>query len=293
MSTLVHTVALMDTVVSMRVVLGPRRRREANAAIRRGVEWFHHVERHCSRFNTDSDVARVAAAQGEPIAVDATTLEATRFALALADATGGAFDPTIGGAMESRGFDIEFRTGARVSTSLPTAAVSYRDVRLDAAARTISTDKPLLLDLGAVAKGLAVDLASRELDAFDGWVIDAGGDIYAGGLNEQGEAWSVGIRDPRNAHALIDTVRVSGAAVCTSGTYDRRSATGNAHIVDARGGEADAALAATVIAPSAMVADGLSTAALVLGADHGLRLLEREGVRGFIVDSELRRHDTA
>ena len=63
-------------------------------------------------------------------------------------------------------------------------------MRLDPDRRTITLRRPLTLDLGAVAKGLAVDMAARELEPFRDFAIDAGGDLYLGGSNPQGEPWS-------------------------------------------------------------------------------------------------------
>ena len=75
----------------------------------------------------------------------------------------------------------------------------------------------MTLDLGAVAKGLAIDAAARELQPFGDFAIDAGGDLYLGGRNPDGAPWSVGIRHPRLDGRLIDSLRVSNKAVCTSG----------------------------------------------------------------------------
>ena len=110
--------------------------------------------------------------------------------------------------------------------------------------------------------------------AFENFAIDAGGDLYLGGCNAAGEPWSVGIRHPRDEHQLIDTMRVSNTAVCTSGDYERRVAgdspsldrDADHHIIDARTGlSATTAASVTVVAPLAIVADGLATAAFVLG----------------------------
>src|SRR5579871_6069718 len=117
---------------------------------------------------------------------------------------------------------------------------TYRDVQIDAERRTITLRRPLTLDLGAVAKGLAVDTAARELNTFRDFAIDAGGDLYLGGCNPQGAPWSVGIRHPRRPGELIDSLRVSGKAVCTSGDYERVAPgdgdadSGGHHIVDPR-----------------------------------------------------------
>src|SRR5207249_377034 len=135
----------------------------------------------------------------------------------------------------------------------------------------------------AVAKGLAVDMAAHELREFENFAVDAGGDLYLGDRNVEGDLWSVGIRHPRNANDMIETIRVSDIAVCTSGDYEQPGPETGAghHILDPRSGaSAHAATSVTVVAPSAMVADALGTAAFVLGPVDGLQLLERHGVDG-------------
>jgi FAD:protein FMN transferase len=148
--------------------------------------------------------------------------------------------------------------------------------------------RPLTLDLGAVAKGLAVDAAARELEPYTNFAIDAGGDLFLGGCNHEGEPWSVGIRHPRIPGELIDRLRVSNQAVCTSGDYERGE-----HILDPRANVAAGAVAsATVVAPGAMLADALATAAFVLGPEEGIHLLERMGVEGLLVTADLQRFET-
>ena len=63
--------------------------------------------------------------------------------------------------------------------SRPDDDVTYRDVDVDLERRTITLRRPLVLDLGAVAKGLAVDAAARELQPFKDFAIDAGGDLVS------------------------------------------------------------------------------------------------------------------
>src|SRR5206468_3879024 len=94
---------------------------------------------------------------------------------------------------------------------------------------------------------------------------------------------------------LIDTLHVSDGAVCTSGDYEQpgRAENGGSHIIDPRSGaSAVAAISATVLAPSAMVADALATAAFVLGPADGIQLLERHGVDGLIISPTLERFAT-
>jgi thiamine biosynthesis lipoprotein len=196
--------------------------------------------------------------------------------------------------MESRGFNRQDRTGRTVRTALARHCdVSYRDVEADPHERTITLHKPLLIDLGSVAKGLAVDAAARELQPLSDFAIDAGGDLYLGGRNPEGLPWSVGIRHPRLDTALIDSLQVSNTAVCTSGDYERIAPNGAPHILDPRSG-APAAVSAsvTVVAATALAADALATAAFVLGPARGLELLIRHGAQGLIVTPELEQFET-
>ncbi len=287
----VRTEVAMGTVVTIHVVRsGP----EADAAIERALGWFYEIEERCSRFSPDSELVMLTSRPGVAMTASAILYEAVRFALMVAEETRGAFDPTVGHRMAARGFNRHHRTGKMVAIAgTPDDDVSYRDVELDPDRRTITLRRPLTLDLGAVAKGLAVDTASRELAPFRDFAIDAGGDLYLGGSNEEGEAWSIGIRHPRNERELIARLRVSDQAVCTSGDYERRAGGSEHHILDPRTGMSPQAVAsATVVANGAMLADALATAAFVLGPQDGIQLLDRLGVQGLIVSPELQRYET-
>jgi thiamine biosynthesis lipoprotein len=294
-----RSVALMGTVVTIHVVAAAETNRQDSAerekAVERAFEWFSRVEECCTRFEAGSEVMQLTAQVGESVRVSTLLYEAVQFALALAQESEGAFDPTVGYAMETRGFNREYRTGQPIQSSIdPGISVSYRDVLLDADRRTITLLRPVILDLGAVAKGLAVDLAARELRPFQNFAIDASGDLYLAGRNPDGEPWSIGIRHPRRANDLIDCLRVSERAVCTSGDYERRSSNDNGHhILDPRrGSPANSVASVTVVAPTAMLADALATAAFVLGPQEGIRLFDRLDVDGLIVTPQLERYAT-
>jgi thiamine biosynthesis lipoprotein len=286
----VRTEVAMGTLVSMEVV--PDAPPEI---LDRAFGWFHEIEQRCTRFNPASELMQLGTRVGEPVAVSEILFHAVQFALNVAEETGGAFDPTIGHRMEARGFNREHRTGEEVHSDRDCADdVSYKDVQADRDNKTITLLRPLTLDLGAVAKGLAVDMAARELSQFRDFAIDAGGDLYLSGTNRTGERWAVGIRHPRNDGELIDSLRVSNLAVCTSGDYERKTPSGSEHhIVDPRTGHSPQTLASvTVLAESAMLADALATAAFVLGPDNAIQLLDRLGVGGLIFTPDLERYET-
>jgi thiamine biosynthesis lipoprotein len=291
----------MGTVVTIHIVAGesPTDRNARQRAAERALGWFREVEQVCSRFEAESELSRLSSRIGEPVPASPMLFAAVHFALAVAEETDGAFDPTLGSVLEGAGFDREYRSGSAVRVApAPSDDATFRDVALDAEARTITLRRPLLLDLGAVAKGLAIDMAAKQLieDGHEHFAIDAGGDLYFGGTNAEDEPWSVGIRHPRREGELIESLCVSNTAVCTSGDYERRTSSGGFvehHIIDPRNGSSATRCASvTTLASSAMVADALSTAAFVLGPIDGLALLERHGIDGVIITPLLERTAT-
>ena len=293
----VQSMSAMSTVVTIQIVDWDASGAEhgaCEAVVTQAMDWFSQVETTCSRFDTTSELRGLATRVGVPVTVSPMLFQALQFALAVADESDGAFDPTIGRQMESLGFNRSHRDDRRVMSPFDNAPVSFRDVMLDAEQQTVCLTRPVAFDLGAVAKGLAIDLAARELAAFANVAIDAGGDQYFRGRNAHDEPWSVGIRHPRAHDRTITTLRVTDRAVCTSGDYERvlppQSGDGPAvhHLRDARTGATAAALASvTVLAPTAMVADALATAAFALGPDDGRALLARHGVDALLITPAL------
>jgi len=274
--------ALMGTIVTIATV------GDHDHAVARAFEWFHEVEARCSRFDAASELSQLSATAGRAVEVSDLVFEALRFAVHIAEISGGAFDPVVGGAMIARGFNRHYITGE--TAPLPANrddAVTFRDIALDSEVKTVTLLRPLLLDLGAVAKGLAIDLAARELKDVRDFSIDAGGDLFLGGKNDEGADWSIGIRHPRKDHTVIEVLRVSDKAVCTSGDYER-----GPHLLDPAGHAPASGLAsATVIAPTAMLADAASTAAFVLGPVDGADFCRRIGVAAILFTPDLTRHE--
>lgn len=283
---------VMDTLVSIELV-GADARRDAADAIERAFGWFYEVERRCTRFDPASELRSLSGHVGEAVAVSGLLYQVVEFALAVAEASGGAFDPTVGGLLAANGFDRNYKTDER-SGGDPGVGVTYRDVRLDPQQRTITLLRPLTLDLGAVAKGFAIDLAAAELEGFEHFAINAGGDLFMRGRNAEGEPWGVGLRHPRDAEAFMETLRVSDVAVCTSADDERRTPDGAGHhLFDPQSRRsAGRAASVTVIAPTAMLADALATAAFVLGPKRGIKFMEEQGVDGLLVTPALTSFET-
>jgi FAD:protein FMN transferase len=282
------TKLFMDTVVDIQVVTG-KSKNKAAAAIDRAFEAFRNVEQACSRFSLDSELMKASLQIKTPVAISPFLFEPLKFALEVAKWTKGIFDPTVGKAMEDHGFNQHYLTGETIHSSSSDSA-TYRDIVLNEKHRTLYLRKPLVIDLGAVAKGFAIDLAAHELKEFEGFVVNAGGDLFAGGLDETGSKWKIGIQHPMDKEQTIQTIEISNEAVCTSGSYERKSAlkTDIHHIIDPKSRRSpNEMISCSVIAPYALMADAFSTASFLLGLDRGRTLIEQVNLNGILITSDL------
>ncbi|WP_240501954.1 FAD:protein FMN transferase [Bacillus sp. MUM 13] len=280
----------MDTVISLTVV-SSKSEKDIQKSLSRVFDIFHNIESSCSRFDPDSELRLLSSSTGNPVKVSDILFQAILFSVELSKATNGAFDITVGNALEKQGFNKNYLTGEINSSDFRAGLnVSYKDVLIDEKKQTVMLTKPLILDLGAVAKGLAVDLARRELDEFEGFCINAGGDIFAKGVNGIGTPWKVGIQHPLDSMQILCKLKISDCAVCTSGSYERKSKKNNRvhHLFDpVKQISSNEILSCTAISPFAMLSDALSTAAFILGPEKGLILLEEHGAEGIMITPAL------
>jgi thiamine biosynthesis lipoprotein len=239
------------------------------------------VEASMSAHRDDSEVARLNAA-AEPVEVSAATAEVLELGLQMAATSGGAFDLTLGRLKTLWGFDGD---APRVPSD-PEIAAALRGIgptSLHLEGRRVTKgDAALGVDLGAIAKGYAVDRAVAALQAagIRHASVNAGGDLRLIG-DRGGRPWRIGIQHPRDPQGVLVTLELADAAVVTSGDYERFFEVDGVryhHILDPRVGRpADACRSVTVVAASAAEADALATAAFVLGPEAGRRLVESRG----------------
>ncbi|MDP4162174.1 MAG: FAD:protein FMN transferase [Bacillota bacterium] len=284
------TKLFMDTVVEIQIVLRETTsKEEAEAKIDRAFEAFRKVEQSCSRFSSDSELMNVCRVMDNPVKISPFLFEPLKFALEIAKLTDGEFDPTIGKVMEEQGYNRHYLTG-EIMESPSADSVTYRDIVLDEQNRTLFLKKPLVVDLGAVAKGFAIDLAANELKDFEGFVVNAGGDLFAGGVDGNGHPWKIGIQHPERKNQIIDVIEISNESICTSGSYERRNAKlpGMHHIVNPKTGQSpNDWVSCSIIAPFAMMADAFSTTVFLLGRERGKELIENMELKGLFIRSDL------
>ena len=140
------------------------------------------------------------------------------------------------------------------------------------------------IDPCGMVKGWAIKNAARQLMemGFANFCVAAGGDIQCQGLNEEGQDWTVGIRNPFQRDEIVKVLEPRGHGVATSGNYIR-----GAHIYDPHTGRYGShdIVSLTVIGPDVLEADRFATAAFAMGR-QGIEFIERlPGLEGYEIDS--------
>ncbi|MEZ5400995.1 MAG: FAD:protein FMN transferase [Bryobacteraceae bacterium] len=296
-ATLKESRPLMGTLWSIEVAPHGREA-EARAAVERAFAEAARIEALMSEWRPETAVARInAAAGGDWVEVPDELRAILERAIAYGNKSSGAFDVTWRGMGRIWRYDDKFRTPSKKEVEGARGNVDYRGLQLEGNKARLAREG-MAIGLGGIAKGYAVDRTSRLLReaGFADSIVAGAGDILASGTND-GAPWRVGIQDPRGERGrLLGVIDVSGAAVSTSGDYERFRMVGGVryhHIIDPRTGwPARESISVSVKAASSEQADVLATAIFVLGAEKGLALADAEGVDVLIIDAAGRRHAT-
>jgi thiamine biosynthesis lipoprotein len=269
------------------------------AAIEEAFGVIREADRVMSSYRADSDLMYLNrhAADGF-VSVREDLFRVIEAGIEYGQRSDGAFDITVGPLMRAWWF---FRDQGRIPSPAEQARlrsiIGYQHVQLDPARRAIRFEvSGAEIDLGGIAKGWAVDRAADVLRArgITRALIDAGtSSIYALGAPPDQEAWPIGIRDPLRRDCLIAVIGLKDMSLSTSGSYERYVHVRGkrySHIMNPKTGwPVEDMLSTTVVAPTALASDALSTAVFVMGATRGSALLEDRGLEGLFVYREKRR----
>jgi len=248
--------------------------------------WFAEVEATLTRFDPNSPLSQLNRLQGRWVAVPPLLLQAIILSLQAAAATGGAFDPTVLDALEAAGYSRSFEDG-QDPPGPPRPAGRWREVQVARATGAVWLPPGVRLDLGGIGKGLAVDRGLALLSRDSRALINAGGDLAFRAPPGGGDLL-VEVEDPRDPSRTLAAFRLRRGAVATSSTLGRRWGQGLHHIIDPVTGRPaqSGIVAATVVAGTAVRAEVLAKACIVLGRSGALDLLRRHGCPGLLVTEE-------
>lgn len=277
---------VMNTIAKIAAVAVGKQ--TAKQSIDAGFEKIRKIERLMNRYDPNSQLSKVnMLAAKENVKVDRELFDILQKSVYYYKLTDGAFDITVAPL-------IDLWKKCAEANSMPI------DEQLAEVKKIIGSDKLLLnpndcsvrfaaegmkLDLGGIAKGLAVDLAEEEMKKAGtaGGFIAIGGEISCFGKTEKGENWIIGIYNPfvpqGQDENVIAKLALSDRNVSTSGNYRRFYEIGGkrfSHIINPKTGKsADELASVTIITSDGSQADALATAVSVLGAEKGLDLIEK------------------
>jgi thiamine biosynthesis lipoprotein len=217
-------------------VLAPSDRSHAALAVR---HIFDAWDARFSRFRRNSELEALNDAGGRPFPVSDLMMSVLATALRAAHATDGLVDPMLGGRMIELGYDRtyeELEPGGQDSVLREWRAGAWRAIVMDQGRGTVQLPVGYRVDLGGIAKGMAVDAALGALvaDGVPYAAVNAGGDLAVAGLPPGGESWSVAIDGPTET-----VVALRRGALATSSVLRRRwvaNGTDRHHLLDPRTG---------------------------------------------------------
>jgi thiamine biosynthesis lipoprotein len=236
------------------------------------------LEQRWSRFLPTSEVSALTARAGEVVEVSADTRLLVERAIDAWRLTGGAFDPTVLGALQRAGYSRSFELGPQPVAGVPLALIGCTDITIDGLAVRVPPGTGF--DPGGIGKGLAADLAVDEaLEAgADGVCVNLGGDLRVAGTAPGGTAWTIAVEHPWVRAPLV-RLGLGGGAVATSTTLRRAWALGGQryhHLIDPATGEPTRTdlTSATVVTGQAWAAEVLAKAVLLRGRNRAFDVLD-------------------
>lgn len=259
---------------------------EIRPKLQKALDEIRRLQALMTTWSDTSEVSKINAAAGkQAVPVGPETFEVIRKSLWIGKESGGVFDISFEAMKGLWKFDegAEDRIPSKDAIDAARKLIDYRQITVDDKARTVKLNKPgMRINLGGIAKGYAIDAASRVLRAegLQSFFAQAGGDLYVSGKKPDGSRFKVGIRDPRGKgptdyFALLE---VEDHAFSTAGDYERtfvKDGKRYHHIIDPRTGyPATASRSVTVWARDAHTADAIDDAIFILGPEKGMKLVE-------------------
>ena len=266
---------------------------EARAAFRDGFDRIRELDDALSDYKPESELSQITTrALGRPVRVSEDLFRVLQASQRLAEETGGAFDVTEGPVV--RMWREARKTGhAPNDEALADAGArsGFKKLHLDAGARTVMVDAAgMALDVGAIGKGYAASeaLGSIGKRGIRSALVAVSGDLAFSNAPPGQSGWRIQIHsEDEAALGVPSTVELTNRAVSTSGSSEQHLDVNGrrySHVIDPAshmGLVSD--ITVTVVAPHGLEADGLDTAASVLGAERGLALIESHRDAGGLI----------
>jgi thiamine biosynthesis lipoprotein len=221
----------MNTTITIKVVQNGESTIAIQDAIDSGFNEFDRIVKQYTRFNQDSELSNLNRNGGKWVQVSDEFFFLIELMLELAEKSEGVFDPTIIDFLEVYGYDANYdysklenpRLDSMVEEIVKTRK-SFKDIELNKETKSIKLASGQRLDLGGIGKGYAIDCAYEKIiQTASNFLIDAGGDIRANGMNEKGNPWLINLKHFENdAEKIIGEIELINSAIACSGSWARK-----------------------------------------------------------------------
>lgn len=251
--------------------------------------WFHQLDKSLSGYDSTSLVAQINRGENPPL--DSLFIECFNLSREVYEATGGAFDISGAPFFDIWGFGFREKVeitpqmidSIRQFVGMDKLSISYDEAA--GASHLCKADPRMKVNFNAIAQGYSCDFIARKLDkmGITSYLIEIGGEIICKGLNSKGKEWSVAIDKPIDGNFIpgneIQTIiELTDAGLVTSGNYRKFYIVDGekySHTIDPTTGYPvkHNLLSATVIAPTAAMADAYATYMMVIGLEKAQEFL--------------------
>lgn len=255
-------------------------------------------DRLMSTWKNDSALSRFNQFNGtEPYPVSEAMSDIITMALRIGEKTEGAMDITVGPLVNLWGFGPhkapeKTPDEAEITAAKALTGLNHLQVINASDKQWLQKDLPgLSVDLSTIGEGYAADHLARlmEQNGIGRYLVSVGGTVVARGMNSEGNPWRVAIQKPTDRESVIQAlVDINGHAISTSGSYlnyyelDGKRIT---HIINPQTGRPidHNLVSVSVIATTAMEADGWDTGLMVLGAEKAKQVAQKEGLAVYLI----------
>ena len=272
------------------------------AALREQIEAQLKEDDHqLSTYKEDSVLSRFNQYQGNvPQPISAGMADAIVTSMRIGTLTGGAMDITVGPLVNLWGFGpdkqpVKTPTPEQIAAARQRIGLQHLKVIQQNDGQYLQKDLPgMYVDLSTVGEGYATDHLARlvEGNGISNYLVSVGGAVVSRGHNAQGNPWQVAIQKPTDKETAVQAiVDLQGMGISTSGSYRNYYELNGkrlSHIIDPATGSpiTHKLVSATVIAPTALEADGWDTGLMVLGTNKALALAEQQHLAVYLITKE-------
>ena len=277
-----QTKILMDTFIQISIYDQDKKTKNLQQIIDSAFQRIEEIERLANDFNDSSAISFInRCAAKQPVKLHAELNQIISTSNHVSELSHGMFDITIGSVKRLWNFSTDsccVPDSQKIQDNLNFVDYQLIDLKSD----SIQFKKTgVTLDLGAIAKGFAVDEALKVLQEnnIKDALVNAGGNLRAICSQLTAGKRKVWIKHPRIDGELYGYFQMDNGSVATSGDYERffiQDSIRYFHILNPRTGyPARDCVSVTILTDAAMMADALSTAVFVLGREQGSELIAR------------------